>query len=91
MQSWRFLCSPFGPLLLRGGFLLLRQIRTCTNYGVLSHQASKEPTGDLLVSGSRVAAEIRIQLADGTSMHVVDLFHVEDELIRTLTYFVADH
>ena len=50
-----------------------------------------ELTGDLLVSGSRVAAEIRIQLADGTSMHVVDLFHVEDELIRSLTYFVADH
>ena len=47
--------------------------------------------GDLLVSGSRVAAEINIALATGSSMHVVDLFVVENGLIRSLTYFVADH
>lgn len=46
--------------------------------------------GDLLVSGNRVAAEIRISLADGTSLHVVDLFVVDCGLIRLLTYFVAD-
>lgn len=50
-----------------------------------------ELIGDLLAFGSRVAAEIQITLADGTSMHVVDLFIVEDGLIRSLTYFVADH
>lgn len=50
-----------------------------------------EQVGDLLASGTRVAAEIRIGLADGASMHVVDLFVVEDGLIRSLTYFVADH
>jgi len=42
------------------------------------------------VSGNRVAAEIRISLADGTSLHVVDLFVVDCGLIRLLTYFVAD-
>ena len=57
--------------------------------------ANASPTpellGELLVSGARVAAEIRIALADGTSMHVMDLFEVETGLIRSLTYFVADH
>jgi hypothetical protein len=56
-------------------------------------RAGPSPTviGDLLVSGPRVAAEIDISLSDTTSVHVVDLFVVEDGLIRSLTYFVADH
>lgn len=56
-------------------------------------RASPSPTlvGELLVSGPRVAAEINISLANGSSLHVVDLFVVEDGLIRSLTYFVADH
>jgi len=55
--------------------------------------ASPAPSlvGELLVSGSRVAAEIRIALADGSSVHVVDLFVVEDGRIRSLTYFVSEH
>jgi hypothetical protein len=55
-------------------------------------QASPTPEliGDLLSSGNRVAAEIRIALADGSSLHVVDLFVVESGLIRSLTYFLAD-
>jgi hypothetical protein len=57
--------------------------------------ANASPTpeliGDLLASDTRIAAEIRITLADGTRMHVVDLFVVEDGHIRSLTYFVADH
>jgi hypothetical protein len=54
-------------------------------------RASPRPElmGELLAAGPRVAAEIRISLADGTEMHVVDLFVVESGLIRTLTYFVA--
>ena len=56
-------------------------------------QASPQPEliGELLAAGSRVAAEIRIALADGTEMHVVDLFVVEGGEIRSLTYFVANH
>jgi len=46
--------------------------------------------GPVLVDGNRVAAEIRIGFADGTSLHVMDLFVVDDGLITSLTYFVAD-
>ena len=55
--------------------------------------ASPSPAlvGELLVAGDRIAAEIEISLSDGASVHVVDLFVVEDGLIRSLTYFVADH
>ena len=55
--------------------------------------ASPQPKliGELLAAGPRVAAEIKISLADGSDMHVVDLFVVESGKIRTLTYFVADH
>jgi len=47
--------------------------------------------GPLLVNGDRVAAEIAIGLADGSELHVCDLFEVTDGRIRSLTYFVADH
>lgn len=62
-------------------------------YAASIEAASPTPTqvGDILVSGPRVAAEIQIALANGSSVHVVDLFVVEDGLIRSLTYFVADH
>ena len=55
--------------------------------------AAPTPTliGELLVSGDRVAAEIRIELAEAPPLHVVDLFVVEAGRIRSLTYFVADH
>jgi hypothetical protein len=55
--------------------------------------ASPSPSlvGDLLASGSRVAAEIRIKLADGSEVHAVDVFVVEEGRIRSLTYFIADH
>jgi hypothetical protein len=36
-------------------------------------------------------AEIEISLATGEVLHVVDLFVVEGDRIRSLTYFVADH
>ena len=45
----------------------------------------------LAVDGDRVLAEVYIDLANGVTMHVVDLFEVDDGLIRTLTYFVSDH
>jgi hypothetical protein len=46
--------------------------------------------GPLLTDGKRVAAEIYIDLSDGSTMHVMDLFLVEEGKIRSLHYFVAD-
>jgi hypothetical protein len=37
-----------------------------------------------------VLAEIEIDLANGTRVHAIDVFVVEDERIRSLTYFTAD-
>ena len=45
--------------------------------------------GALLADGERVAAEIVIELANGTIVHAVDVFLVEQGLIRSLTYFIA--
>lgn len=45
----------------------------------------------LLAGDGRVAAEIAIGLADGSELHVCDLFEVVAGRIRTLTYFLADH
>jgi hypothetical protein len=47
--------------------------------------------GPLLVDGSRVAAEIYIDLADDVCVHAVDIFVVEDGRIRSLTYFLCAH
>jgi hypothetical protein len=49
------------------------------------------PAGPLLERGSRVAAEIYIDLPGGSTIHAVDLFVVESGLIRSLTYFLASH
>ena len=50
--------------------------------------ASPSPAlqGDLLVSGSRVGAEILIALADGSKVHALDLFVVEEGLIRQVWF-----
>lgn len=47
--------------------------------------------GDLFVEGDRVVAELLIELAEQVTMHVVDLFEISGEKIKSLTYFVADH
>ncbi len=47
--------------------------------------------GPLMVNAGRVAAEIYIDLGPGVIIHVIDLFEVEDGLIRRLTYFLAQH
>ena len=47
--------------------------------------------GSLLAAGTRVAAEIRIELRGGATVHAVDLFEIEAGRIRTLTYFLASH
>jgi len=48
------------------------------------------PAGPLITDGRRVVAEIYIDLSDGSTLHVVDIFHVEDGRIRMLNYFTAD-
>ena len=50
---------------------------------------SPRRAGPLLAEGPRVAAEIYIDLPNGATIHAVDLFHIEDGLIRSLTYFIA--
>ncbi len=52
---------------------------------------SPSPGGPLLVDGSRVAAEIFIKISEGAVVHAVDLFVVEEGLIRSVTYFLCDH
>ncbi len=60
-------------------------------YGGIIERAGPSPrlVGGLLVEGSRVAAEIHIDFPNGATVHAVDLFHVEDGRIRSLTYFLA--
>ena len=47
--------------------------------------------GPLLVSGTRVAAEVFIDLSDEVSVHAVDIFVVEAGRIRSLSYFLCAH
>ncbi|HIF94316.1 MAG TPA: nuclear transport factor 2 family protein [Myxococcales bacterium] len=60
-------------------------------YGGVIERAGPTPTlvGSLLVDGERVAAEIVIELAGGSTVHAVDVFLVQQGLIRSLTYFIA--
>lgn len=62
-------------------------------YSGVIEGASPSPRllGELLPAGSRVAAEIQIELANGAKIHAVDLFEIDGERIRTLTYFLASH
>jgi hypothetical protein len=46
--------------------------------------------GPLMSDGRRVAAEIFIDLSDGSTLHVVDMFLVENGRIQVLNYFTAD-
>jgi len=52
---------------------------------------SPQIIGPIFASGQRAAAEIKISLTDGSIIHAMDLFVIEDGLIRSLTYFIADH
>ena len=47
--------------------------------------------GPLLVGGTRVAAEVFIDLSDDVSVHAVDIFVVERGRIRSLSYFLCAH
>jgi hypothetical protein len=45
----------------------------------------------LLADATKVAAEVNIELRDGSTVHAIDLFEIEAGRIRKLTYFIADH
>ncbi|MCP4039938.1 MAG: nuclear transport factor 2 family protein [bacterium] len=47
--------------------------------------------GPMLAAGSRVAAEVMIEVSEALTVHVVDMFEVDEGRIRSLTYFVADY
>jgi hypothetical protein len=47
--------------------------------------------GPLLAEGTRVAAEIYIDLPGDVTIHAVDIFVVEEGRIRSLTYFLSAH
>jgi hypothetical protein len=57
------------------------------------HNAAPTPraAAPLAVEGNRVLAEVFIDLANDITMHVVDLFVVDEGRIRSLTYFVSEH
>ena len=45
----------------------------------------------ITTAGNRVFGDVRVALADGTFLHVVDVFEVDDDRITSLTYFNADY
>jgi hypothetical protein len=61
-------------------------------YAEAGERASPSPVlqGPIVGTGSRAYADIVIALADGSRIHAVDRFDVEDGRIRCLTYFIAD-
>ncbi|MBW2289687.1 MAG: nuclear transport factor 2 family protein [Deltaproteobacteria bacterium] len=52
---------------------------------------SPRSAGPLLADGTRVAAEVFIDLSDEVSVHAVDIFVVEEGRIRSLSYFLCAH
>lgn len=73
---------------VRSGKAAIRQFYEAT---IAGSSPSPSLVGELLSSGARVAAEIQISLADGSRIHAVDVFVIDAGLIRSLTYFIADH
>ncbi len=61
-------------------------------HGVIERAGpSPRSAGPLLADGSRVAAEVYIDLSEELSIHAVDIFLVEEGRIRSLTYFICAH
>jgi hypothetical protein len=65
----------------------------CEFYQGVIERAGPTPrlAGPPLVGGSRVAAEILIDLPGSQVVHAIDLFVVEEGRIRSLTYFLCAH
>ena len=45
----------------------------------------------LLADATKALAEVTIELRDGSTIHAIDLFKIEEDRIRELTYFIAEH
>jgi len=58
---------------------------------VAGARPSPSPVRPLLRDGDRVVAEIEIALANGSSVHALDVFVVRDGGICSLTYYTADY
>lgn len=58
---------------------------------ITASRPSPRTLGPWLVAGDRVAVELEIGLAGASALHVVDLFVVDGDRIRSLTYFLSDH
>lgn len=65
-------------------------IRRFYDHAIAAGGPQPRLVGSLLRDGSRIAAEISIDLVNGETLHVIDLFVVEQGLIRSLTYFLAN-
>ena len=61
-------------------------------YRGVIERAGPTPTliGSPLCDNDRVLAEIMIELGGGMTVHAVDRFDIQDGLIRSLTYFIAN-
>ena len=75
------------------GTVVSGQVAISEFYKASIERAAPTPklVGNLLVDGSRVAAEIVIELTGLPPLHVIDLFVVNEGLIESLTYFLSDH
>jgi hypothetical protein len=61
-------------------------------YEGLQNESRPRPRPGLVLSqGDRVLAELKVELGDGRTTHVVDLFELRDGKIARLTYFIADY
>lgn len=65
-------------------------IKKFYTYAIASGGPQPRNAGPLLSDGSRVAAEIYIDLSSGATLHVIDLFTIKEGRIVSLNYFLAD-
>ena len=66
-------------------------IRSFYQEAVTGPRPSPSEPVSLLGDANRAFAEIYIGLADGTTIHAVDVFAVDGGLVRSLTYFIAEY
>ena len=59
--------------------------------GVQDNATPQPEIVEIVTAGNRAFGEVQVALADGTFLHVVDVFEVEHDLITSLTYFNGDY
>jgi hypothetical protein len=61
-------------------------------YAGVQEAATPQPEiVEIVAVGDRAFGEVHVALADGTFLHVIDVFEVVGGLITSLTYFNADY